>query len=50
MKEFDEIMQLAAAHPTPAAFTAAVLEFAQSLQDCDQTRALAADPLATEFP
>ena len=50
MKEFDEILQLAAAHPEPAVFTAAVLEFAKSLQDCVQTQALAADPLAKESP
>lgn len=50
MKEFDEILQLAAAHPEPAVFTAAVLEFAKSLQDCVQTQALAAGPLAKESP
>ena len=50
MKEFDEILQLAAAHTAPAVFTAAVLDFAKSLQDCVQTQALAADPLAKESP
>ena len=29
MKEFDEILQLAASHPEPAVFTAAVLDFAK---------------------
>ena len=50
MKEFDELMRLAAAHPMPKAFISAAWAYAQSLQDRGQSQAPAGDPLATKTP
>lgn len=50
MKEYDELMVLAAQSELPSAFISSLLAFARSLQDHDQTRAPAVDLRATVSP
>ena len=50
MKEYDELMVLAAQSELPPAFISSLLAFAQLLQGRDQTQVIAADPRAIVSP
>lgn len=50
MKEYNELLALAAQHDLPSAFISAVWAFAKSLQDRAQTQEPVADPPAKGFP
>lgn len=50
MKEYDELLVLAAQNDLPSAFISAVWAYARSLQAPDQTQEPAADPPAKGFP
>lgn len=48
MKEYDELLALAAQSDLPSAFISAVWAFAKSLRDLAQTQGPVADPPAKE--
>ena len=50
MKEYEELMMLAAQSALPSAFISALLAFAKSLQGRGQTQVPAADPRGTGSP
>lgn len=50
MKEYDELLALAAQSDLPSAFISAVWVFAKSLRGLARTQELAADPPAKESP
>lgn len=50
MKEYDELLALAAQSDLPSAFISAVWAFAMSLQGLAQNQEPVADPPAKEFP
>lgn len=50
MKEYDELMELAAQAELPSAFISSLLDFARSLQARDQKQEAAADLRATDSP
>ncbi len=50
MKEYDELMALAAQSELPSAFISSLLALAQSLQGRDQTQVIVADPQAIVSP
>ena len=49
MKEYDELLVLAAQNELPSAFISAVWAYARSLQGCGQIPEPAADPPAKAF-
>ena len=50
MKEYDELMVLAAQSELPSIFISSLLGFARSLQDHVQTPVPSDDPRVTNFP
>lgn len=50
MKEYNELLALAAQNDLPSAFISAVWAYAKSLQDCARTQEHVADLPAKGFP